>query len=274
MGRPLEPDRRCPALKDRLLNYVVFSLPIAEPVRSRDAGSRAHHPLGPPGTGKTTLAMGLGPGRGGLPRQARPVRDVDPHAFPSQLLGEPQRASPDSSTGRSRISRSGESALVLLDEVESLAVSRSRASMDTNPVDVHRATDAVLAGVDDVAERCPNVIFVATTNFEAGLDAAFLSRADVVELVGLPSIDATMAIVADTIAEPWVGAEHSDPAEIRALATACVDPPASTPARPGSSRSGQSSATARSRSSHPPSRAAGTRPSAPSTSSRGREGAP
>jgi pachytene checkpoint protein 2 len=35
---------------------------------------------------------------------------------------------------------------VLIDEVESFAVRRSLASFETNPVDVQRATDAVLAG--------------------------------------------------------------------------------------------------------------------------------
>ena len=35
---------------------------------------------------------------------------------------------------------------MLIDEVESFAVRRSLASFETNPVDVQRATDAVLAG--------------------------------------------------------------------------------------------------------------------------------
>jgi hypothetical protein len=39
---------------------------------------------------------------------------------------------------------------VLIDEVESFAVARSAASFAANPVDVHRATDAVLAGIDAI----------------------------------------------------------------------------------------------------------------------------
>src|SRR5258708_32867503 len=84
------------------------------------------------------------------------------------------------------IARRGRPTLVLLDEVESLAVSRTGASLETNPVDVHRATDAVLAGIDLVARTCPNVVFVATTNHAAGVDIAFLSRADLREQVGAP----------------------------------------------------------------------------------------
>ena len=58
------------------------------------------------------------------------------------------------------------------------------------PVDVHRSTDAVLAGIDRVARNHPNVAFVATTNFPSGVDPAFLSRADLIETIGPPNADA------------------------------------------------------------------------------------
>ena len=177
---------------------------------------------GPPGTGKTTLAGGL------ADQAARALADgpllfvdINPHAFPSQLLGESQRSVarlfertiPD-------LARRGQPLVVLIDEVEALAVSRSGASLETNPVDVHRATDAVLAGLDRVGTRLANVVFLATTNFRAGVDPAFMSRADLVEEIGLPGVDAVAAILADTLRE--IGAESGASAEIRALATACV----------------------------------------------------
>jgi AAA+ superfamily predicted ATPase len=111
--------------------------------------------------------------------------------------------------------------VVLLDEVEALAVSRNGASLETNPVDVHRATDAVLAGVDRVAWQCPNVTFVATTNRRLGVDAAFLSRADVVEEIGYPGADAILAILIDTLGELAPDA-LADEAGLRALADACA----------------------------------------------------
>src|SRR5262249_56692855 len=91
--------------------------------------------------------------------------DVNTHVFPSQLLGESQRGVarlfertlPD-------LASRGRPMIVLFDEVEALAVSRRGASLETNPVDVHRATDAALAGVDGVARAWPNVLFIATTN--------------------------------------------------------------------------------------------------------------
>ena len=59
----------------------------------------------------------------------------------------------------------------------------------------------MLAGLDLVARTCPNVTFIATTNHMAGVDAAFLSRADLIEEIGLPAAAAIAAILADTIRE-------------------------------------------------------------------------
>lgn len=192
------------AQKDRLLNYVLFSL------RHRGRVSQVGLPIhglivlsGPPGTGKTTLAGGLAH-KAAQTLNGEPLLfvDIDPHVFPSQMLGESQRAVarlfertlPD-------LASRGHPMIVLLDEVEALAVSRSRASLETNPVDVHRATDAVLSGVDRVARAWPNVTFVATTNYRIGVDVAFLSRADLIEEIASPDAAAIRMILSDTIRE-------------------------------------------------------------------------
>lgn len=176
---------------------------------------------GPPGTGKTTLAGGLANAAARDLGQPVLFVDINPHAFPSQLLGESQRSVarlfertlPD-------LARRGVPMVVLLDEVEAMAVSRSGASLETNPVDVHRATDAVLSGVDHVARTCPNVTFVATTNYREGVDTAFLSRADLVEEVGYPGAAAIRAILLDTLRE-LTDAPFAD-AELDALAETCA----------------------------------------------------
>jgi AAA+ superfamily predicted ATPase len=210
-------------VKERLLNFTLFSLKHRARI---DAVRLPVHGLivlaGPPGTGKTTLAGGLADQAARALGEGVLFVEIDPHAFPSQMLGESQRSVarlfdrtlPD-------LAQRGRPTIVLLDEVESLAVNRTGASLETNPVDVHRATDAVLAGVDQVARACPNLTFVATTNHAVGVDAAFLSRADLVEDIALPNAAAVEQILRDTL-EQVVGSDRLNGAALGPLAQACV----------------------------------------------------
>jgi AAA+ superfamily predicted ATPase len=66
---------------------------------------------------------------------------------------------------------------------------------------IHRATDAVLAGIDAIAAEAPTVLFLATTNFLAGVDEAFLSRADLVVTFDLPDPATIERILRHSLAE-------------------------------------------------------------------------
>jgi AAA+ superfamily predicted ATPase len=80
-------------------------------------------------------------------------------------------------------------------------VRRSTASFETNPVDVHRATDALLAGLDALRAECPKVLLLATTNFTTAIDEAFWSRADLVIELELPDEEVLARIIGMSLAE-------------------------------------------------------------------------
>jgi pachytene checkpoint protein 2 len=89
--------------------------------------------------------------------------------------------------------------VVLLDEVETLAADRSKMSLEANPIDIHRATDAVLVQLDLLADQHPNLLFVATSNFPQAVDSAFTSRCDLIMEIPLPDREACGRILKDCL---------------------------------------------------------------------------
>ncbi len=191
--------------RERLLGTAVLTLRHGRRLSAVGAPPSGLVVLaGPPGTGKTTLAQGLAQAAAlaVADRGATTFIEIDPHAMPSEMLGESQRnvvrllrdVVPELAAGRPHT-------IVLIDEVESFAVRRDLASFETNPVDVQRATDAVLTGMDHLATALPGTVFITATNFLPAVDQAFVSRADLVVELGLPDAAARARIVAAALSD-------------------------------------------------------------------------
>src|SRR3954454_1443359 len=220
-----------PGLKDGLLGTALLLLRHG---RSLSQLNGAPHGLvllsGPPGTGKTTLCQGLAQkvALALSQRGATTFVEIDPHAFPSDMLGEGPRAVQKLfSDTLPELAARRPHTVVLVDEIEALAIRRSSASFETNPVDVHRATDALLSGLDTLRKTSPQVLVLGTTNFSVAVDEAFLDRADLVLRLGLPDEPTVAEILRQTIGEsamvfPGLNPLVGDEELVSALASRCL----------------------------------------------------
>lgn len=201
------------AQKQQLVAWATLGLRSASVDRVATAVNRLALVGGPPGTGKTTLARNVAwPLSEVLQCDVR-VIEFAAHEVMSGEHGRTQREAHRVLTANVPDLAGLEPCVFVVDEVEALAMKREAVSLETNPVDVHRTTDAVITALDILADRRPNVVVVATTNFPDLVDAAMSSRADILVEVPKPDEHAVWQILQSTL-NAWA-VEFS---ELRAVA--------------------------------------------------------
>lgn len=208
-------------LKTQLLSQAVLNFTM------RGKVDRSVIPLhgvillvGVPGTGKTSLARGLAHRTAeSFPGGKFRLLEVEPHMLTSSAMGKTQRAVSDLFSQTIAEAATAGPTIVLLDEVETLAADRSKMSLEANPIDIHRATDAVLVQLDSLADQHPNLLFVATSNFPQAVDSAFTSRCDLVMEIPLPDREACGRILKDCL----TGLAKTYPAIAKLASSAQID---------------------------------------------------
>ncbi|CAG8980296.1 hypothetical protein HYALB_00008916 [Hymenoscyphus albidus] len=148
---------------------------------------------GPPGTGKTSLCQGLAQKvsiRLCTVYQKKQLVEIGAATLLSKFFSESAKIVDQIFRSLAdRCEKNPDSFyFVLIDEVESLAMSRESNHQRGEPQDSLRATNAFLTGLDRL-KPYPNILVMCTSNLKDSIDTAFLSRCgcNAIE-VGLPSV--------------------------------------------------------------------------------------
>lgn len=164
----------------------------------RVSGNRIIMLEGPPGTGKSSLCRALANKiaiQGSSRFEAVQFVEIKCHALFSKWFSESGKIVEELfSEIIQRASTTETYIVVFLDEVESLVRSRQETMGGNEPSDAMRAVNAVLVGLDKLMNY-GNILVLATSNVTSAIDAAFMSRCDVVLKVDLPDAEAIYKIL-------------------------------------------------------------------------------
>lgn len=195
-----------PRSKEKIVNYGLLEPSLH--VDGFDRMTLNRHGaillVGPPGTGKTTLARGAGYELANrldlrkLGLEQAIFKQVEMRHLFSKRHGDSPKLVKRVFEGITDEAREGDTfQVVLLDEVESLFSNR-RTLTDTDPMDAIRAVNMALDSLDELA-TVDNVYVISTSNQPEVVDDAYVDRTDEQIHIGYPGPEIRRRILEDVV---------------------------------------------------------------------------
>lgn len=162
---------------------------------------------GPPGCGKTSLCKALAQKIGvraaqltSTPTTVKLI-EVNCHSLFSKWFSESGKQIKEMFDDVRRLALApGTFVCILIDEIESISISRTSLFKGSEPSDSIRAVNVLLTQIDQIREL-PNVLIMATSNLPETVDPAFMDRVDRKFRLGPPSRRAKYEIVMSGLRE-------------------------------------------------------------------------
>ncbi|TKR75779.1 hypothetical protein L596_017022 [Steinernema carpocapsae] len=159
---------------------------------------------GPPGTGKTSFCKGIAQRlsiRFNKTFKRSIMVEINSHSLFSRWFSESGKLVQKMFEQIEVLTEDkAQMVFVLIDEVESLSMSRKSALNRNEPSDGIRVVNALLTQIDRIRKR-PNVLIFTTSNLTEVMDDAFVDRADIVRKLNRPGKEAVAQIMKTCMAE-------------------------------------------------------------------------